>query len=100
GDSRAASASVFLNESNITPEALRKIRALHLIAHARNQRLAQFALAWVLRGGRVTSDLIGASKVSQIEDNVAALNNLEFSKEELDRIEAILKTENTSSAEG
>lgn len=99
-DSRAASASVFLNESNITPEVLRKIRALNQIAQARNQSLAQFALAWVLRGGRVTSALIGASKVSQIEDNVAALNNLEFSKEELDRIEAILKTENASSSEG
>lgn len=93
-DSRAASPSVFLNENNITPEVLRKIRALNQMAAARGQSLAQFALAWVLRGGRVTSALIGASKVSQIEDNVAALNNLEFSREELDRIEAILKTEN------
>lgn len=92
-DSRAASPSVFLNENNITPEVLRKIRALNQMAAARGQSLAQFALAWVLRGGRVTSALIGASKVSQIEDNVAALNHLEFSKEELDRIEAILKTE-------
>lgn len=93
-DSRAASPSVFLNENNVTPEVLRKIRALNQMAAARGQSLAQFALAWVLRGGRVTSALIGASKVSQIEDNVAALNNLEFSKEELDRIEAILKTDN------
>jgi len=92
-DSRAASASVFLNEGNITPDVLRKIRALNQMAAARGQSLAQFALAWVLRGGRVTSALIGASKVSQIEDNVAALNHLDFSKEELDRIEAILKTE-------
>ncbi|NMO96792.1 L-glyceraldehyde 3-phosphate reductase [Paenibacillus lemnae] len=90
-DSRAASASMFLNESNITPEVLRKIRALNQIAAARGQSLAQFALSWVLRGGRVTSALIGASKVSQIEDNVSALNNLDFSKEELDRVEAILK---------
>ena len=93
-DSRAASPSVFLNETNITPEVLRKIRALNQMAAARGQSLAQFALAWVLRGGRITSALIGASKVSQIEDNVAALKNLEFSKEELDRIESILKTEN------
>lgn len=93
-DSRAASSSVFLNENNITPEVLRKIRALNQMAAARGQSLAQFALAWALRGGRITSALIGASKVSQIEDNVAALNNLEFSKEELDRIETILKTEN------
>jgi L-glyceraldehyde 3-phosphate reductase len=50
------------------------------------------ALAWVLRGGRVTSVLIGASRVSQIEENVAVLNNLEFSEEELARIEDILKS--------
>lgn len=93
-DSRVASPSVFLNENNVTPEVLRKIRALNQMAAARGQSLAQFALAWVLRGGRVTSALIGASKISQIEDNVAALNNLAFSKEELDRIEAILKTDN------
>ncbi|WP_106768433.1 L-glyceraldehyde 3-phosphate reductase [Paenibacillus faecalis] len=93
-DSRAASPSVFLNENNITPDVLRKIRALNQMAAARGQSLAQFALAWALRDRRVTSALIGASKVSQIEDNVAALNNLEFSKEELDRIETILKTEN------
>ncbi|WP_433619903.1 L-glyceraldehyde 3-phosphate reductase [Paenibacillus cellulositrophicus] len=95
-DSRAASPSVFLNESNITPDVLRKIRALNQLAAARGQSLAQLALAWVLRGGRVTSALIGASRVSQIEDNVAALKNQEFSKEELDRIEAILKTESES----
>ncbi|MDR0266835.1 L-glyceraldehyde 3-phosphate reductase [Paenibacillus sp.] len=92
-DSRAASASVFLNMQDITPEALRKIRALNQLAAARGQSLAQLALAWVLRNGKVTSALIGASRVSQIEDNVAALRNLEFSREELDRIEAILKTE-------
>ncbi|MDO7908135.1 L-glyceraldehyde 3-phosphate reductase [Paenibacillus sp. JX-17] len=91
-DSRAASASVFLNENNITPEALRKIRALNQMAAARGQSLAQFALAWVLRGGRVTSALIGASRPSQIEENVAALNNLEFSSEELERIESILRS--------
>jgi L-glyceraldehyde 3-phosphate reductase len=49
------------------------------------------ALAWVLRGGRVTSALIGASRVSQIEENVAALNNLDFSEQELERIEDIIK---------
>lgn len=95
-DSRAASSSVFLNAHDITPEALRKIRALNQLAAARGQSLAQLALAWVLRGGKVTSALIGASRVSQIEDNVAALKNLEFSREELDRIEAILKTESES----
>jgi len=49
------------------------------------------ALAWVLRGGRVTSVLIGASRVPQLEENVAAINNLEFSSDELTEIEAILK---------
>ena len=93
-DSRAASSSVFLNENNITPEALRKVLALNQLAAARGQSLAQLALSWVLRGGKVTSVLIGASRVSQIEDNVAALDNLEFTQEELDRIENILKTEN------
>ncbi|MFD1773307.1 L-glyceraldehyde 3-phosphate reductase [Paenibacillus rhizophilus] len=94
GDSRAAKPSTALNESQITPEALRKVRLLNQMASARGQSLAQFALAWVLRSGRVTSALIGASRVSQIEDNVAALSNLEFSQEELERIEVILGAEN------
>lgn len=90
-DSRAAGTSVFLNKEHITPDAIRKIRALNQMAAARGQSLAQFALAWVLRGGRVTSALIGASRVSQIEENVAALSNLEFTKDELDRIDSILQ---------
>ncbi|MBB3108709.1 L-glyceraldehyde 3-phosphate reductase [Paenibacillus phyllosphaerae] len=90
-DSRAAGSSVFLSEKNITPELVDKLRKLNEVAQERGQSLAQLALAWVLRRGRVTSALIGASKVSQIEDSVAALNNLEFSDEELARIEAILK---------
>ncbi|AKG33975.1 L-glyceraldehyde 3-phosphate reductase [Paenibacillus durus] len=94
GDSRAVKPSAAFNESRITPEALRKVRLLNQMAAARGQSLAQFALAWVLRSGRVTSALIGASRVSQIEENVAALSNLEFTDEELDRIEIILKTEN------
>ena len=93
GDSRAASASPFLNQEQITPEAMRKVRALNQMAGARVQSLAQFALAWVLRGERLTSVLIGASRVSQIEENVETLKQLEFSQEELDRIEKILKTE-------
>ncbi|MNN72697.1 L-glyceraldehyde 3-phosphate reductase [compost metagenome] len=92
-NSRAASPTGALQENQITPEALRKIRALNQIAASRGQSLAQFALAWVLRGGKVTSALIGASRVSQIEENVAALSNLDFSDEELSRIETILKTE-------
>ncbi|NGZ73729.1 L-glyceraldehyde 3-phosphate reductase [Saccharibacillus alkalitolerans] len=92
-DSRAASASPFLNQNQITPEAMRKVRALNQMAVARGQSLAQFALAWVLRGERVTSVLIGASRVSQIEENIDTLKQLEFSDEELERIEKILKTE-------
>ncbi|MFB5762195.1 L-glyceraldehyde 3-phosphate reductase [Paenibacillus medicaginis] len=90
-DSRAAGTSVFLNKEQITPEAIRKVRALNQMAVARGQSLAQFALAWVLRGGRVTSALIGASRVSQIEENVAALSNLEFTHDELERIDSILQ---------
>lgn len=95
-DSRAKGPSVFLNENNISHETLRKVRALNQIAAARGQSLAQFALAWVLRNGRVTSALIGASRPSQIEENVAALSQLEFSTEELERIESILKPESTN----
>lgn len=92
-DSRAKSSSVFLGEENITPEMLRKVHALNQIATARGQSLAQFALAWVLRSGRVTSALIGASRVSQIEENVQALNMLDFTDEELNRVETILNTQ-------
>jgi L-glyceraldehyde 3-phosphate reductase len=95
-DSRAKGPSVFLNENNISPETLRKVRALNQIAAARGQSLAQFALAWVLRNGKVTSALIGASRPSQIEENVAALNQLEFSSDELERIESILRPESTN----
>ena len=90
-DSRAANPTSFLKKDQITEDVIQKVRELNDIAAERGQSLAQMSLAWVLRGGRVTSALIGASRVSQIEDNVAALNNLEFSSEELTRIEEILK---------
>jgi len=89
--SRAAKPTGFLQESSVTPEVVEKLQKLNSIATGRGQSLAQLALAWVLRGGRVTSALIGASRVSQIEDSVAALDNLEFSSEELTNIEQILK---------
>ena len=90
-DSRASKdSSPFLHPSDITEEKLSKIRRLNEIAKERGQSLAQMALAWVLRGGRVTSALVGVSRVSQIEDNVKALDNLEFSEEELKRIDEIL----------
>ena len=90
-DSRAAGPSVFLNEKDLTEEKLNKIRRLNELAGERGQSLAQMSLAWVLRGGKVTSALIGASKVSQIEENVAVLDNLSFTEEELNKIEEILK---------
>jgi len=71
----------------ITEEALEKIRALNEIAQQREQTLAQMALAWALRDGRVTSALIGASSVAQLEDNVAALDRLDFTQDELAEID-------------
>ncbi|BFT74692.1 L-glyceraldehyde 3-phosphate reductase [Paenibacillus sp. P36] len=89
-DSRAASASRALSVNAITEEVMVKIIRLNAIAQERDQSLSQMVIAWVLREGSVTSALIGASRVSQIEDNVAALNNLDFSQEELREIEEIL----------
>jgi len=68
-----------------------RLRALDDIAGSRGQSLAQLALAWVLREGRVTSALVGASSPQQLEDSVAATRNLDFDADELARIEAILK---------
>ena len=76
-----------LSPDLLTEEALEKIRALNEIAAARGQTLAQMALAWVLRDPRVTSALIGASSVQQLEDNVGALANLDFTDEELAEID-------------
>jgi L-glyceraldehyde 3-phosphate reductase len=90
-DSRAGGKSQFLKEKDITEEKLNQIIQLNELASSRGQSLAQMSLAWVLRGERVTSALIGASRVSQIEENVAALKNLEFALEELAAIEKILK---------
>ncbi|HZG06668.1 MAG TPA: L-glyceraldehyde 3-phosphate reductase [Streptomyces sp.] len=89
-DSRAAGASPFLTAQGITEETLGKVRALNAVAQRRGQSLAQMALAWVLRGGRVTSALIGASSVKQLEDNVAAVGNLDFTDGELAEIEGHL----------
>jgi L-glyceraldehyde 3-phosphate reductase len=89
-DSRAASDTGFLKADRITDEVLAQVRGLQEIAQARGQSLAQMAIAWVLRHEVVTSALIGASKVSQIEEIVAALDNLAFTEEELVAIEAIL----------
>jgi L-glyceraldehyde 3-phosphate reductase len=88
--SRASKSYSFLKKSEINEEHLAKIRALNELAAQRGQSLAQMALAWVERDNRMTSAIIGASRVEQIEQNVAALANLNFSAEELARIDAIL----------
>ncbi|WML40992.1 L-glyceraldehyde 3-phosphate reductase [Neobacillus sp. OS1-2] len=91
-DSRAAKSTGFLQKDQVTAEVMARVQKLNEIAAERGQSLSQMALAWVLRGGKVTSVLIGASKVSQIEENVAVLNNLDFSDEELARIEDVLNS--------
>ncbi|MFE4330359.1 aldo/keto reductase [Streptomyces sp. NPDC056831] len=89
--SRAAGNSPFLTPDSVTPELVDRLRALDEVAAARGQSLAQMALAWVLRGGRITSAVVGASSVAQLENSVEAVRDLEFADEELARIEDILK---------
>ena len=88
-DSRIMTDGRFLKQSAVTPERLEQIRKLNEIAKERGQTLAEMALAWVLKDGVVTSVLIGASKPSQILDNIKAINNTAFSAEELKRIDEI-----------
>lgn len=89
--SRAAKAHGFLQVSQITPEKVEKVRRLNELALSRGQKLAQMALAWVLRDARVTSVLIGASSVEQMDDNISSLENRLFSEDELRTIEDILR---------
>ena len=91
-DSRAAKEGTYLNESQITGKIVEQVHKLNNIAKSRNQSLAQMAVAWLLKDERITSVLIGASKVSQLKDNIHALDNLDFTNDELERIEVILKT--------
>ncbi len=88
-DSRVRTSGIFLKETNLTEEKLDQIRALNAIALERGQSLAQMALAWVLRREEVTSVLIGASKPSQILDNLGAINAAPFTEEELAMIDEI-----------
>ena len=87
-DSRAAKESGFLKKDSITEEKLEKVRKLNDIAADRGQSLSQMALAWILEQG-ATSVLVGASKVEQVVENAAAVNNTGFTNEELAAIEAI-----------
>lgn len=94
-NSRAAQSKT-LESGLITGEMQETLRALDAIAKERGQTLAQMALAWVLRGERVTTALIGASRPSQIEECVGAIHNLDFSDDELARIDALAQDENLS----
>ncbi len=89
-DSRAAKPHGFLKKEQITDDVLRKIRQLNELARQRGQSLAQMAIAWTLRLPEITSALIGASKVSQIEDIVRVPDHPDFSEDELRQIDRIL----------
>jgi len=89
-DSRAAKPHGFLKREQVTADKVGKVRCLQQLAEARGQTLAQMALAWVLRHPEVTSALIGASRTTQIDDAVSALENLKFENQELQSIEDIL----------
>ena len=90
-DSRAAN-SIYLSKDRITPELINKVQQLNAIAKQRGQSLAQMAISWLLKDERVTSVLVGVSKVEQLQNNIDALSNLEFSESEILEIEDILKS--------
>jgi L-glyceraldehyde 3-phosphate reductase len=90
-DSRAHKSSGFLQEGQVTPEAVVKAQELNKLAEQRGQTLAQMALAWILKDQRVTSVLIGVSKLPQLKDCLGAIDNTAFSSEDLEKIEDILK---------
>jgi L-glyceraldehyde 3-phosphate reductase len=90
-DSRAAKPHGFLKTAMITPEKLEQIQQLNTLAQERGQSLAQMALSWILKDPRVTSVLVGASRPAQLLDSLECLKNTNFSAEELEKIETILK---------
>jgi L-glyceraldehyde 3-phosphate reductase len=81
-----------ISESNITDAVIDKVKQLNHIAGNRGQSLAQMALAWILKDKRITSVILGASKSSQVKEGIEAAKNINFSKDELDKIELILKS--------
>jgi len=89
-ESRAAKSHGFLKKSEITDAVIVKVKKLNELARKRNQSLAQMALAWLLKDQRITSVLIGASSVNQLNDNMKSLENTEFTSEELEMIEKII----------
>lgn len=90
-DSRAAGKSVFLNENAITEDVISKVSKLNEVAKERGQSLAQMALVWALKQGKLTSVILGASRASQVTENIAALRNMEFTEEEMKMIEDVLR---------
>ncbi len=91
-DSRAAKSHGFLKKDQITPERLKQINQLNVIAESRGQKLAQMALSWILKDERITSVLVGASKPEQLADSLKCLDNISFDQTELNQIESILAT--------
>jgi len=91
-DSRAAKSHGFLQKDQITDRVIEKVKALNDIAEKRGQSLAQMAIAWLLKDERVTSVLVGASSVKQLNQNIDSVNNLHFEVFELEEIEEILKS--------
>jgi len=91
-DSRASKSYGFLKKESVTPETLAKVRSLADVAADRGQSIAQLAIAWVLRDPRVTTALIGASRISQLEDCMASAANTSFDQAEINRIDLILNT--------
>lgn len=89
-DSRIATDGRYLTQNNLTPEILNKVQNLNVIAQQRDQKMAQMALAWILRKPEITSVLIGVSNPKQLQENIATLDNLHFSEEEIQAIESIL----------
>ena len=95
-DSRAAKDHGFLQQSAIDEPTISAIKQLHYLAEQRGQSLAQMALSWGLRHSQVCSTVIGASRISQLQDNMLSLNNLEWSTEELQRVDAICMERNAA----
>jgi L-glyceraldehyde 3-phosphate reductase len=92
-DSRASShrGNGAIDENQLSDEKINKVRLLNELAEKRGQNLAQMALAWILKDKRITSVLIGVSKPEQVLDSIRAIDNYQFSSEELNKINEILK---------
>ena len=90
-DSRIAKDGRYLKKDQVSDEVINKVKGLNEIALNRGQSLAQMAIAWLLKDPRITTVLVGVSKPEQLAENVEAVKNLTFSKEELAKIESILK---------